>query len=210
MRVDLHATVVTRDGKRLGHVQHAVVDPEKNEITQYVISTGGLLGKDVLVERAHVAQIDTEGNVVHLNIDKDQLDRLPVYLPADYDAPPPGWMPPPTTTFPYAGFLWPATRIRADDSSTVREPWQARSDVLIDKGSLVVDRSGDEVGMVDEIVLAPDGTHLQAFDVRLGGPLRTLLPGGDVVRLGMDVVDSIEPMSVRLRVDKESLENSRN
>jgi sporulation protein YlmC with PRC-barrel domain len=210
MRVDLHAKVVTRDGDEVGHIQHAVVDPETNEITQYVISTGGLLGNDVLVERAHVEQIDSNGELVRLNIDKHQLDGMPVYLPADYGAPPPDWIPPPTTTFPYAGFLWPATHMPPAEDSAVREAWQARRDVLIDRGCAVVDRSGNDVGMVDEIVLTPDGAHLEAFDVRLGGALRTMFPGGDIVRLGMDVVASVEPMSVRLRVDKESLPKSRN
>jgi uncharacterized protein YrrD len=97
----------------------------------------------------------------------------------------------------------------ADVSPEVREPWQARRDVLIDKGSLVVDRNGAEVGVVEDIVLEAGGARLEAFDVRLGGALRALLPGGEVIRLGIDLVESVEPAQVRLRIEKDTVEAQR-
>jgi sporulation protein YlmC with PRC-barrel domain len=207
MRVDLHAKVLTRDGDSIGHVEHAVVDPETNELTEFVVSVGGLLGTDILVPRAEVDQASPEGDELRLRLDRAQLERLPKYAPVDYQLPPPGWMPPPTTTFPYGGFLWPATQIPNEVASTTREPWQAHEDVLIDKGSLVVDRNGDDVGVVEDIIMASDGARVEAFDVRSGGALRTLLPGGDVIRLSTNLVESVEPARVRLRVDKAVLQN---
>jgi sporulation protein YlmC with PRC-barrel domain len=205
MRVDLHAKVLTRDGASAGHVQHAVVDPNTNEVTDFVVSTGGLLGKDVLVPRAELDQAAAEGDVLRLRLDKHELERLPTYQPADYGAPPVGWVPPPSTTFPYAGLLWPATSLPPAIPPSVREPWQAAQDVLIDKGSLVIDRSGADVGVVEDIVLEAGGTRLEALDVRLGGALRTLLPGGEVIRLDIDLVESVDPEQVRLRVERNAL-----
>ena len=209
MRVDLHAKVLTRDGESAGHVQHAVIDPNTNEVSDFVVSTGGLLGKDVLVPRAELDQASAEGDVLRLRLDKHELERFPAYQPADYGGPPVGWVPPPSTTFPYTGLLWPATRLPADVSPTVREPWQTPRDVLIDKGSVVVDRTGADVGVVEDIVLEAGGNRLEALDVRLGGALRTLLPGGEVVRLGIDLVESVEPEQVRLRIDKDALQAQR-
>ena len=209
MRVDLHAKVLTRDGDSAGHVEHAVVDPNTNEVTDFVVSTGGLLGKDVLVPRTALDQASPEGDALRLGFDRHELDRLPAYEPADYGAPPVGWAPPLDTPFPYAGFVWPAARLPADVSPEVREPWQAPREVLIDKGSLVVDRNGAEVGVVEDIVLEPGGTRLEAFDVRLGGALRALLPGGEVIRLGIDLVESVEPAQVRLRIEKDAVEAQR-
>jgi hypothetical protein len=49
MRVDLDAKVKTRDGHDAGAVQRAVIDPRADNVSDFVISTGGLLGYDVLV-----------------------------------------------------------------------------------------------------------------------------------------------------------------
>jgi uncharacterized protein YrrD len=99
--------------------------------------------------------------------------------------------------------------VSTDVSPSVREPWQAPRDVLIDKGSMVVDRNGADVGVVEDIVLAAGGTRLEALDVRLGGALRTLLPGGEVIRLGIDLVELVEPQRVRLRMEKDALQAQR-
>ena len=44
MRVDLDAKVGTSDGQDAGSVQRVVVDPRSTEVTDFVISTGGLSG----------------------------------------------------------------------------------------------------------------------------------------------------------------------
>jgi hypothetical protein len=84
MRVDLHAKVLTRDGDSAGHVEHAVVDPNTNEVTDFVVSTGGLLGKDVLVPRTALDQASPEGDALRLGLDRHELERLPAYEPGDY------------------------------------------------------------------------------------------------------------------------------
>lgn len=209
MRVDLHARVLTREAEPAGHVQHAVLDPETNEITDFVVSTGDVLGKDVVVPASEFDQADAEGGVVRVRLTHDELDQLPPYVPAEYDVPPSDWTPPATTfpyaAFPYAAFLWPVRRPESEVPPTTREPWEAPQEVLVDKGTVVVDRDGHDVGVVEDVVMEPERSQVRSFDIRLGGALRTLFPGGDTVRIGMEQVDSVEETCVHLRIKKEEL-----
>src|SRR5438445_152737 len=82
------------------------------------------------------------------------------------------------------------------------ERWWRR----LDRHAKALTRNGEEVGVVEDVRLEPGSDQLEGFDVRLGGPLRTLFPGGDVIHLGVELVDSVEPERVRLRVAKEALD----
>ena len=108
---------------------------------------------------------------------------------------------------PFGGYVWPvAPASRPEVSAAARESWEAPLAVIIDKGSRVIDRKGAEIGVVEDVRLEPGSDRLEGFDVRLGGPLRTLFPGGDVIHLGIRLVDSVEPGLVRLHVAKDALE----
>ena len=209
MHIDLHARVLTRDGEPAGNVEHVVVDPRTNEVTDFVVSTGGLLGADLLAPQRQVDQVNEEGDELRLRLDKRDFEQLPPYEPADFGAPAPDWIPPLGYGFPSAGYVTPIVRTRNDMPEAPTEPWQAPRGVLIDKGSVVIDRDGNLVGAVEDVRLTSGSDWLEGFDIRLGGGLRTLLPGGDVISVGMEVVDSVEPKSVRLRIDKDSLQESR-
>ena len=140
-------------------------------------------------------------------LDKADLERLPTYEPVEYSGPPQGWLPPAGYGLPFAGYVWPlAPASRPEVSAAAREPWEAPRAVSFDKASSVIDRNGDEIGVVEDVRLEPASDRLEGFDVRLGGPLRTLFPGGDVIHLGIRLVDSVEPGLVRLHVAKEALE----
>lgn len=108
MRVDLDAKVVTRDGEKLGTVQRAVIDPQSNDVTEFVISTGTLFGHDVLLPRTEVDQATQDGDRLRLRLTKEEVERLPVYVPDNYIPPPSTWVAPEGLGFPYGGFLWPA------------------------------------------------------------------------------------------------------
>jgi hypothetical protein len=56
--------VLTREAKTAGRLQQAVVDPRTNEVTEFVMSTDGLLGHDVLVPRKEVDQACPEDDVL--------------------------------------------------------------------------------------------------------------------------------------------------
>ena len=51
MRIKLDAKVRTKDGHGAGHVKKVIWDPKTNEVTAFIIATGGLLGHDVLIGR---------------------------------------------------------------------------------------------------------------------------------------------------------------
>src|SRR5919199_6046382 len=107
MRIDLDAKVRTRDGHGAGSVQRAVVDPRTNEVMELVVSTGGWLGRDVLVPRTEIEAAEDDGGAVRLRLTKQELEALPAYVPANYVAPPVGAAMPLGYGFPESGFLWP-------------------------------------------------------------------------------------------------------
>jgi sporulation protein YlmC with PRC-barrel domain len=76
---------------------------------------------------------------------------------------------------------------------------------MIDKGTTVVDRGGHEVGVVDDVLVETASGRLESLVIRRGGPLRRLLPGGDQLRLGGNLIQSVGPDGVRLRVEEEEL-----
>ena len=209
MRVDLHAKVLTRDGEPAGNLDRAIVDPRTNEVTYFVVSTGGFFGKDVIVPHEDIDQASAEGDVLRLRLDKADLERLPTYEPVEYSGPPQGWLQPAGYGLPFAGYVWPlAPASRPEVSAAAREPWEAPRAVSIDKASSVIDRNGDEIGVVEDVRLEPGSDQLEGLDVRLGGSLRTLFPGGNVIHLAVRLVDTVEAEQVRLRVAKEALETA--
>jgi hypothetical protein len=111
MPIDHRAKVRTKDGHQAGHVKHAIWDPNGRKITEYVITTGGLLGHDVVVspELLESAARDGMENEIVLNITKHELDELAHYESADYTTPPVDWVAPTVSGFPAGGHLFPAT-----------------------------------------------------------------------------------------------------
>lgn len=208
MHIDLHARVLTRDGEPAGKVEQAVIDPRTNEVTDFVVSTGGLLGNDFLVPRVEVDHVSEHGDELRLRLDKHDFQQLPRYAPVDFGAPPPSWLLPVGYGAPTAVFLSPIIRTREDMPEAPAERWQTPCGVLIDKGSEVIDCDGSHVGVVEDVQLKSGSDCLEGFHIRLGGGFRTLLPGGDVISVGIEVVDSVEPKSVRLRIGKDSLQAS--
>ena len=107
MRVELGAKVRTKDGHDAGHLKHAIWDPRGNEITQYVINTGGLLGHDVIVSREVLESAKHEGSDLIFDMTKHELDELAHYESTAYAAPPADWAAPAVHGFPTGGYLWP-------------------------------------------------------------------------------------------------------
>jgi sporulation protein YlmC with PRC-barrel domain len=234
MRVDLDAKVRTGDGEDAGTVQRVVVDPHSNEVTDFVVSTGGLLGHDVLVPREEIERAAQDGDTIRLRLSKAELERLPIYAPAAYAAPAAGWVPPAGYGFPYGSFLWPMG-IGADMAPAMTAPGAyagagsaADAGIVagntaggtggagaagdgtglpeISKGAVVLDQHGEDVGAVDDVRLDAATGQLRGFVLRVGGTLRTMFGGGDTLEVGASEVDRVEAELVRLRVSKEWLE----
>lgn len=107
MRIDLGAKVRTMDGHDAGHLKHAIWDPSGEEINQFVISTGGLLGHDVVVSKEVLESAKRESDALVLDIPKRELDQLAHYESTAYTAPPADWTAPEVHGFPTGGYLWP-------------------------------------------------------------------------------------------------------
>jgi hypothetical protein len=110
MRVDHGAKVRTKDGHQAGHVKHAIWDPGGKKITEYVITTGGLLGHDVIVSPELLESAARDGNEMVLTITKRELDELAHYESDDYTTPPVDWLAPASFGFPTPGYLWPIAK----------------------------------------------------------------------------------------------------
>jgi hypothetical protein len=109
MRIDLETKVRTKDGHDAGEVKQAIWDPRGNQITQYVISTGGLLGHDVIVSPELLEGATRDGSAIVVNMNKHELDELAHYEPEAYAPPPSDWRAPSASGFPSGGYLWPVT-----------------------------------------------------------------------------------------------------
>ena len=55
-------------------------------------------------------------------------------------------------------------------TSYSREPWEAPLEVMIDKGTTVVDRVGHEVGVVDDVLVETASGRPESLVIRRGGP----------------------------------------
>jgi len=120
MPIEHGAKVRTKDGHQAGHVKHAIWDPSGKKITEYVITTGGLLGHDVIVSPELLESAARDGNEIVLSITKRELDELAHYESDDYTTPPPDWLAPAVSGFPAGGYLWPVAQ--ADVAPEEKEP----------------------------------------------------------------------------------------
>jgi uncharacterized protein YrrD len=197
MRIDLNARVRTSDGHDAGNVHRVLVDPETERITGFVVSTGRLLGRDVIVGEDAFAGAEPEGDVITLNLTKRELDTQPTFEENDFVVPPAGWAGPNLGyAVPPESFLWPAESAPADVGE--------RSRPSIKKGDTVKDRDGDIVGTVEDIRFDEKTGELLTFIVKAGTGLERLF-GGKVAEISRDDVLRIAEGEVRLGVDREEI-----
>jgi|SRR5438105_7439195 len=152
MQIQLGAHVRTSDGHRLGEIKRVVWDPETNEVRDFVVSTGGLIGHDVLISREVIERASVGTDEIAVDLTKDELNGLEHYADANFAPPPYGWMAPASYTYPIASYLFPmdpaavplAAPTNDDAASRPRRP-------TIKKGMPVKDPEGKTVGQVTEV-----------------------------------------------------------
>lgn len=183
--------VIGSDGQKLGTVAYIVVDPHTLKITDLVVSTGAILGRDVVVPEADVARV--ESGRVCLTIDKDGLKQLKDYVDVEYTTPPPEWVPAAGFTYPTGAMLWP-TGIYYPEMTKVRVNTPAGT-VGIHQGMDVVSRDGHKVGSIDAITSDPQTDEVTEIVVKHGFIFThdTAIPAshianieGDQVKLDLD------------------------
>jgi uncharacterized protein YrrD len=222
-RIDLNAKVRTRDGEDAGSIERAILDPSGTWVREFVVDTGGLLGRPVLVPSAEVEASARDGDVLRLRLSKTELDRLPTYVPERYVAPPMTWVPPVGLGFPEGSYLWPAALVDTSAPGTVAPSTAASTatptssdrdrvvrpddgDVGISRDAVVLDRDGNDVGVVDEVRIDPATDAVMGFMLRVGGLLGTLFGRGEKVEVTRSQIDHVNEGVVQLRLTKDELE----
>lgn len=201
MRIELGATVKTKDGHRAGTVTKVIWDPAESQVSEFVVSTGGLLGHDVVVSREVLEQATSDGKELVIDLTKHELEGLEHFDDHAYAAPPYGWQGPAESTYAGAELLFPLAT--ADDSLPAgdarRERGRHRS--AITKGMVVKDASGRSVGVVDELRIDDMTGELRAIVLREEGHAsaaaqtsKTREIPADHLDVGDDVVHMIEEL----------------
>jgi sporulation protein YlmC with PRC-barrel domain len=210
MRMELDAKVRASDGEDIGHIDRAVVDPQTNEVTDIVVRTGAIFGRDILVPREDIERGNQDDDVITLMLTKDELEKLPDYVAEQFGPPASTWAAPDGYSFPSSGYIWPIAvdpmmggmPIMIPDDQNMEEP----DSVTLTKGALVLDRHGDDIGVIDDLRFDATTGNLQGFVLRVGGALRTLFGGGDTVEVSRYQIESVGESLVRLRLAKDEIE----
>jgi len=221
MRVDLDAKVRARDGEEIGSIDRAIVDPHTEEVTSFVVRTGAIFGRDIVVARAELDQAAEDGDAIRLTLTKDELEQLPDFVPERFSPPPPAWIAPAGYGFPSSGYVWPVAVDPSDpmvmpmpltdagmaEALTDTEAMNDEPDlVTLNKGAVVMDTHGEDVGVVDDVRFDARTGQLEGFVLRVGGVLRTLFGGGDTIELSRREIDRVGESIIYLRLPKEEIE----
>lgn len=188
MRIQLGANVNTKDGRHAGKVTKVVWDPDRNEVREFVVSTGGLLGHDVIVSREVLERAAPRGDELVVDLTKEELGRMDHYDDRAYAPPPYGWLVPAEHAYGADAFLFPTVvdGVKATNATEPRRP-------LIRKGMAVKDVAGEKIGSVDELRIDDMTGELRAIVVRQGGSdERALEFPADHLDVGADEVHVIE------------------
>jgi sporulation protein YlmC with PRC-barrel domain len=198
MRIDLNARIQTKDGHEAGKIHRVLIDPETERITGFVVSTGRLLGRDVIVGEDMFADASADGEAITLSLSKKELDTQPSFEEDDFVTPPAGWSAPNLGyAIPPESFLWPADSALADVGE--------RSRPSIRKGDTVKDRDGDVVGTVEDIRFDESTGNILSLTVKAGAGLERLFGGGKVAEISRDEILRITEDEVRLGIDREEI-----
>jgi hypothetical protein len=222
VQIDLDAKVRTLDGSDAGTIQRAVFDPGSNEVKAFLVRTGGLLGHEVIVRREQVGELTPDG-ALRLTMTKDQFDRLEPYVPTAYTAPPLGWLPPADLPYPPTGYLWPAGTAPVLTQAPSDRAAELDLAPSVEKGMIVQDRDGEEIGVLEEIRYADgspaegDGSpreagkpgEIRGLVVRLRAGIQTLVGGGTDVEIEREAVARVADRAVHLRIHRSELEARR-
>lgn len=197
--IDIGADVVGADGKKLGKVAYVVVKPPEMQLTDIVVDTGLILGREVVVPVGVIR--DVEGGKVQLSIGKDELEDYPDYIEVNYQVPPPNWVPPVDFTYPPATVLLPPTATLPElETVRINAPPGTRG---IRDGMDVYTSDGQKVGSVDAVDVDLATDEITGFVVKHGfiftrdtripaKDVREIRDGRVILRLSKDQIERVE------------------
>lgn len=192
-RIDIGADVIGRDGNKIGTVAYVVVQPPQMHVADFVVSTGAIIGRDVVVPMDSVERV-ADGKV-YLSIDKEALGELKDYVEVHYDAPPEGWVPLGGFGYPTGATLWPAGTYYPQMSSvTVNAP---SGTVGLHHGMDVESSDGHKIGSIQSVDEDPDTGDITDLIVKHG------LLSGHHLRIPCSAIESTQEGRVRLNLTKD-------
>ena len=189
MLIRLDAQVRTQDGHKAGRIKKVIWDPASNEIGAFVVSTGGLLGHDVVVSRETLERATRDGDEIVVDLTKDELRQFEHYEDGDYAPPPVGWAAPPTYDYPAAAFILmtePMPEPLPNPAPSHADHEHGRS--AIAKGMKVRDSGGRDLGDVTEVRLDEATGELRSVIVRERG----VIGDGEVLEIPADHLEAAE------------------
>jgi sporulation protein YlmC with PRC-barrel domain len=188
--------VVDSTGAKVGTVAYVVIKPPEFHMTDIVVSTGALLGRDVVVPTEQVRGMS--GGKVHLAIDKNELEALKDYVEVHYDQPPETWAAEAGYMYPSQSVLWPAGSYYPEPTSTVINA--PPGTVGVRKGMDVVSSDGHRVGTIQAMDSDPSTGNLTDIIVRHGHLSHHNVP------IPCSQVAEIESDQVKLAMTKQAFE----
>lgn len=193
MRIQLGASVKTVDGHRAGTVSKVVWDPARNEVREFVVTTGGLLGHDVVLSREVLEAAKGDGKELVVDMTKAELEQLDRYDERAYAPPPFEWISPAESNYEADAFLFPTVSDEPTDDVRATNAASDRRRPTIRKGMSVKDTSGQTIGTVEELRVDDMTGELRAIVLRGEGDARREIAtdqldvGGDEVHVIGDI-----------------------
>ena len=83
MPFQVGSAVRTSDGQDAGTIEELVRDPATTVVTGCVVSTGGILGRKVLVTPKELGERTADGDAVRLSLSQAELEERPDYEEAE-------------------------------------------------------------------------------------------------------------------------------
>lgn len=192
--IDIDADVLDSEREKVGTVAYVVVRPSDRRITDIVVRTGILLGREIVVPTDLIH--DVRDGKVYLLIDKEELKKYPDYIKIDYEHLPEGWVAPDDLDYPPSGILWPAGSYYSPADIRINAP---PGTLGLREGMDVESSDGHKVGVIESLDVDLQTEQIRAFTVKRGHLFthETLIPVGDVT--------AIRPGKVILNLTKDQV-----
>jgi uncharacterized protein YrrD len=215
--------VYSSGGEKVGEVNRVVVDPGEGSVTHIVVRKGFLFTEDRVVPVDMIGRSDDEE--IHLNVTEDRLEELPEFIEVNYmpvgepgagpNAGPQGagtptelyWYPMAgTSPLMWGGGHWGVT----PEATGYYYPHQIRTEqnipeghIALEEGANVIDREGEKVGDVAQVISEPDGNKVTHLVITKGflNQEKKLIPANWISRVKDD--------TIQLKVDSKFIEKLR-
>ena len=77
MPFEMGATVRTSDGQDAGTIESLVRDDATSVVSGFVIATGGILGRKVLIKASELEDRTADGDAIRMHLSQAELEERP-------------------------------------------------------------------------------------------------------------------------------------